>query len=73
MPRMRNWNEVTFYRPSTDYRPSTEASYKHVDSPFSRVADWDHTQARWKDLMQVALSVQAGTVLPSMPSRKLGT
>jgi len=67
MPRMRNWNEVTFYR------PSPEASYEHVDALFSRVADWDLIEARWKDLMQVALSVQAGTVLPSMLLRKLGT
>ena len=67
MPRMRNWNEVTFYR------PSSEASYEHVDALFSRVADWGLIEARWKDLMQVALSVQAGTVLPSMLLRKLGT
>jgi TnpA family transposase len=67
MPRMRNWNEVTFYR------PSSEASYEHIDALFSRVADWDLIEARWKDLMQVALSVQAGTVLPSMLLRKLGT
>jgi TnpA family transposase len=37
------------------------------------VADWDLIEARWKDLMQVALSVQAGAVLPSMLLRKLGT
>jgi TnpA family transposase len=67
MPRMRNWNEVTFYRPSPD------ASYEHVDALFSRVADWDLIEARWKDLMQVAISVQAGAVLPSMLLRKLGT
>ena len=55
------------------YRPSAEASYEHVDPLFSRVVDRDLIEARWKDFIQVALSVQAGTVFPSMLLRKLGT
>ena len=57
MPRMCNWNEVAFYR------PRREASYEHIDALFDCVANWRLIEAHWKDLMQVALSVQAGTVL----------
>ena len=67
MPRMRNVSVGAFYR------PSAEASYEHVDPLFSRVVDRDLIEARWKDFIQVALSVQAGTVFPSMLLRKLGT
>jgi len=57
----------------TFYRPSPEASYDHVDAFFSRAADWNFIEARWKDLMQVALSVQTGTVPPPMLLQEPGT
>lgn len=66
-PRMRNWNDVTFYRPSNEIR------YKHIDSLFTKTIDWDLIQTHWQDLMQVVLSVQAGRVLPSMLLRKLNS
>ncbi|WP_273908616.1 Tn3 family transposase [Enterobacter bugandensis] len=66
-PRMRNWNDVTFYRPSNETR------YKHIDSLFTKTIDWALIQTHWQDLMQVVLSVQAGKVLPSMLLRKLNS
>ena len=65
-PRMRNWNDVIFYRPSRQSR------YKHIDALFGGVIDWALIEAHYRDMMQVILSIQAGTVLPSMLLRKLG-
>jgi len=66
-PRMRTWNDAVFYRPSkTD-------SYQHIDTLFSEVIDWHLIERHWQDMMQVALSIQAGKILPSMLLRKLGS
>jgi len=35
MPRMRTWNDVTFYRVDRD------TSYKHINTLFTQVVDWD--------------------------------
>lgn len=67
MPRMRNWDDVTFYK------ANKKDVYSHIDSLFSEVIDWNLIQTHWKDMMQVALSIQAGKVLPSMLLKKLGT
>jgi TnpA family transposase len=66
MPRMRNWNDVTFYR--VDH----STTYKHIDGLFTQVVDWDLIERHWHDMMQVVLSIQAGQVLPSMLLQKLG-
>lgn len=66
MPRMRTWNDVTFYR--ADWG----TTYKHIDALFTQVVDWDLIERHWLDLMQVVLSIQAGQVLPSMLLKKLG-
>jgi TnpA family transposase len=39
---------------------------------FTQVADWELIERHWHDMMQVVLSIQAGTVLPSMLLQKLG-
>ena len=67
MPRMRNWNEVTFYK--TDKTDS----YQHIDELFTDTIDWDLIKTHWKDLMQVVISIHQGKVLPSMLLQKLGT
>lgn len=67
MPRMRSWADVVFYRPDTSVR------YQHIDALFSREIDWMLITKHWPDMMQVALSIQAGRVMPSMLLRKLGT
>jgi TnpA family transposase len=66
-PRMRTWNDAVFYR------PSRAEHYRHIDTLFSDVVDWDPIERHWQDMMQVALSVQAGKILPSMLLRKLGS
>jgi hypothetical protein len=67
MPRMRNWGDVSFYRPDKSMR------YQHIDQLFTREIDWHLITTHWQDMMQVVLSIQAGLVLPSMLLRKLGS
>jgi TnpA family transposase len=66
MPRMRTWNDVTFYRVDRG------TTYKHIDALFTQVVDWDLIERHWQDMMQVVLSIQAGQVLPSLLLKKLG-
>ncbi len=66
-PRMRNWNDVILYRPTHQTR------YRHIDALFGGVIDWSPIEAHYRDMMQVIPSIQAGTVLPSMLLRKLGS
>lgn len=66
MPRIRNWKDLTLFRPTQATR------YTHIDSLFSDTIDWDLLETHWQDLMQVVLSIKAGKVLPSMLLRKLG-
>lgn len=67
MPRMRTWNKVAFYR------PDKETKYQHIDSLFTRTINWQLIETHWQDLMQVILSIQAGTVLPSTLLQRLGS
>jgi TnpA family transposase len=66
MPRMRTWNDVTFYRVDRN------TTYKHIDRLLTQVVDWDLIERYWQDMMQVVLSIQAGKVLPSMLLQRLG-
>src|SRR5919109_842902 len=66
LPRMRTWQDVTFYR------VDTQTTYQHIDALFTQVVDWDLIARHWQDMMQVVLSIQAGHVVPSMLLRKLG-
>jgi len=45
MPRIRNWKDLRFFRPSTDAR------YKHIDSLFTDTIDWDLIETHWPDLL----------------------
>lgn len=65
MPRMRNWNKVTMYRPSKTSR------YQNIDGWFTRTINWDLLHEHWQDLMQVVLSIHKGKVLPSWLLQKL--
>ena len=66
MPRIRNWKDLRFYR------PSKEVVYEHIDSLFhDNVIDWNLIETHWQDLLQVVISIQEGRVLPSMLLRKL--
>ena len=66
MPRIRNWQGLTFYRAESRKR------FDHIDGLFDRVIDWDLLERHWKDLMQVVLSIRAGTVMASTLMRRLG-
>jgi TnpA family transposase len=66
-PRMRNWNDVTFYRPEKG------TLYRHIDALFTKPVDWPLIETHWQDMMQVILSIQAGKILPSTLLRKLGS
>jgi TnpA family transposase len=65
MPRIRNWKDLTFYRPNKTIR------YKHIDSLFTDTIDWNLIETHWPDLMQVALSIKAGKMSSSLLLRKL--
>ena len=67
LPRIRNWGDLTFHR------PDPAARYRHIDPLFGEAIDWDLLETHWPDLLQVALSIQAGRMLPSTLLRKLGT
>src|SRR5437762_7256465 len=68
MPRIRNWKDLKFYRPTKD------TVYEHIDTLFGdNVVDWDLIGTHWQDLLRVVISIQEGKVLPSMLLRKLTT
>lgn len=67
MPRIRNWQEYTFLRPSAD------AVYEYIDPLFKGVVDWKLIKTHWQDLMQVVLSIKAGKLMPSTILKKLGS
>ena len=66
MPRIRNWKDLIFYRPSKD------THYAHLEPLFKDVIDWDLIARHWQDLFQVVLSIKAGTIASSVLLRKLG-
>ena len=66
MPRIRNWADYSFFRPDPDVH------YTHIDALFQKTVDWALIQRHWKDLMQVAISIHSGRVVPSILLRKLG-
>ena len=59
MPRIRNWQDYTFVR------PSMESVYEYLDPLFTDVVNWKLIQTHWQDLMRVALSIKAGKLMPS--------
>jgi len=67
MPRMRGLSDAVFYRPTKAIR------YRHIDALFGDEIDWDLIATHARDMFQVALSIQAGRVMPSMLLRKLST
>jgi TnpA family transposase len=67
MPRIRNWKDLVLYRPHSD------AKYKHIDRLFTATIDWVLIERHWQELMQVALSIQAGTISSPLLLRRLGS
>ena len=66
-PRIRNWQDYKFFRPSQD------AVYEYIDPLFKDVIDWQLIQTHWQDLMRVVLSVKAGKLTSSTLLQKLGS
>nr|WP_231935961.1 transposase [Burkholderia sp. Bp7605] len=67
MPRIRNWKDLVLYRPDSKSR------YKHIDKLFTATIDWTLIEQHWQELMQVALSIQAGTISSPLLLRRLGS
>lgn len=65
MPRIRNWKDLSFSR------PDKTISYQHIERLFGEAVNWALIETHWKELMQVALSIQAGTISSPTLLRKL--
>lgn len=65
MPRIRNWKDLKFFRPTKN------SKYNHIDSLFSDTIDWQLIETHWADLMQVVLSIKTGKMSSSLLLRKL--
>jgi len=67
LPRIRNWHDLNFYRPSTTTR------YQHIDSLFGDdVIDWDLIATHWPDLLRTAISIREGRLSSVTLLRRLG-
>jgi TnpA family transposase len=66
MPRIRNWQDLTFYRPNKN------TIYQHIDSLFKDPIDWGRIETHWQDILRIVLSIQAGKISSSVLLRKLG-
>lgn len=67
MPRIRNWKDLTWCRPSPD------SHYDHIDGLFTDTIDGDLIATHLPDMLRVALSIKEGRLTPSMILRRLGT
>lgn len=65
MPRIRNWKDLKFYRPDKATR------FKHIDRLFKDTINWAVIRDHWQELMQVAISIQAGRISSPILLRKL--
>lgn len=66
MPRIRNWQDLTFYRPEHGVK------YQHIDSLFKEPINWELIRTHWRDLFQVILSIYTGKISSATLLRKLG-
>ncbi|HLB42450.1 MAG TPA: transposase [Gammaproteobacteria bacterium] len=67
MPRIRNWKDLKFYRPSKKTR------YTHIDSLFSDSINWQLIETHWQDIMQVVISIRQGKISSSALLKKFGS
>ena len=66
MPRIRNWQDLVFYRPDKN------KVYQHIDSLFKETINWRLIETHFTDLMQVVLSIYTGKISSVSLLRKLG-
>ena len=67
MPRIRNWQDLIFSR------PSDETHYTHIDSLFGPAIDWELIARHVPDMLRVALSIKEGRISASTLLRKLSS
>jgi TnpA family transposase len=71
MPRVRNWKELNFYRPTEQTR------YRHIDALFGEagrnVINWDLIETHYEDVMRVVLSIQESKISSDVLLRRLST
>jgi TnpA family transposase len=71
LTRIRNWKELTFYRPDAGVR------YAHIDSLFGEggqnAIDWRLIETHWQDLMRIVISIREGRLCSTLLLRRLGT
>ncbi|WP_371129426.1 Tn3 family transposase [Streptomyces sp. TLI_105] len=69
MPRIRNWKDLTFYR------PTKRTEYVHIDALFGEsgrnVIDFDLIESQFRHLMRVAVSVREGAISSTLLLRRL--
>lgn len=69
MPRIRNWKDLTFYR------PAKQTEYVHIDALFDEagrnVIDFDLIESQFRHLMRVAISVREGAISSTLLLRRL--
>ncbi|WP_433501761.1 transposase (plasmid) [Sphaerimonospora sp. CA-214678] len=67
LPRIRNWHDLVFYR------PSEAARYQHIDALFGPEAlDWDLIETHWSDLLRTAISIRDNRLSSVTLLRRLG-
>jgi len=64
-PRIRNWKRLTLFK------ADSKIQYKYIDGLFSDTINWDIIEAHWQDLMQIALSIQAGRIASPLLLKRL--
>ncbi len=67
MPRIRNWKDLTLYRPTPQSR------YEHINALFSDDIDWDLIETHVPDLLRIVLSIKTGRITASTILGKLNT
>jgi len=65
MPRIRNWQNLVFYRADKG------TVYQHINSLFTGVINWELISTHWSDLLRVVISIRTGKISSAMLLRKL--
>jgi len=66
LPRIRNWKDLVFYKADAN------TIYSRIEPLFGGTIDWDLIERHWQDLIQVVLSIRAGTITSEAILRRLG-
>lgn len=67
LPRIRNWHDLVFYRPSETVR------YSHIDTLFGdQAVDWKLIETHWSDLLRTAISIRENKLSSVTLLRRLG-